>query len=261
MQHRHFNRELYFNEQSLITEKYVIPYIKSIFTINQDTVIAEIGCAEAGTLRTFLDMGCKVTGIDISKIRIENATKFYAGHPLNKNLTLIAEDIFSIVPDKLEKFDLIILRDSLEHIQDQDKLLLHAKNILNQNGMIFLSFPPWRMPFGGHQQMCTKKLLSIIPYFHLLPKPLYVGILKLFGEKQYRIKELMAIRETRISIQKFRKIVSKNDFKIDKEDFFFINPGYEIKFGLKLRKLPKIFNIPYLRDFFTTVCFYIIRPN
>lgn len=261
MQERHINREKYFQEQGIVTEKYIIPYIKSVYPLTPDMVIAEIGCGEAGNLQPFLEMGCKVIGIDISVNKIENAEIFYANHRFKKNLTLIAEDIYNISPEKTDKLDLIIIRDVLEHIPDQDAFLSHIRNFLKPNGKMFFGFPPWRMPFGGHQQMCKNKFLSKIPYFHLFPKPLYVCILKLFGESEAKINGLLETRKTRISIQKFKKIVNNNNFKIDKEDFYLINPNYEIKFKLKIRKLPGILNFSYIRDFFTTTCYYIVSKR
>lgn len=77
MQERHSNRERYFNEQSITTEKYVIPYINTVFPVNPAMTVAEIGCGEAGNLKPFLDMGCKVFGIDIAPNKIENARQFY----------------------------------------------------------------------------------------------------------------------------------------------------------------------------------------
>lgn len=261
MQDRHINREKYFKEQGIVTERYVIPYINSFHTITSDLVIAEIGCGEAGNLRPFLEIGCKVIGIDIAKNKIENSKIFYANHSLKKNLTLIAEDIYNISPERIDKIDLVIMRDTLEHIPNQDKFLSHVKNLIKPGGKIFFGFPPWRMPFGGHQQMCENKFLSNLPYFHLLPESLNVWILKLFGESQAKINGLREVRNTRISIQKFRKILIKNNFKIESEVFYLINPNYEIKFKLKVRKLPKFLNIPYLRDFFTTTCYYLVTKQ
>ena len=43
---------------------------------------------------------------------------------------------------------------------------------------------------------------------------------------------------------------------------YFINPHYETKFGLRPRRLsPLIGAIPYVRDFFTTSCFYIMKDE
>jgi SAM-dependent methyltransferase len=257
MQERHTDREKYFQEQGIVTEKYIIPYIKSEIAIIPGLVIAEIGCGEAGNLRPFLEMGCKVIGIDTAANKIENARKYYTGHNFVKNLVLINEDIYNIRPGQIEKADLIFMRDTLEHIPDQEKLISFLRDFLKPEGKIFLSFPPWRMPFGGHQQMCESKL-SRMPYLHLLPESLYIWILNKFGETQLKIKGLLEIRETRISIARFLQIIRKTDYKIDKKRYYLINPSYEIKFRLRVRELPRVINIPYLRDFFTSTCYFII---
>jgi SAM-dependent methyltransferase len=261
MQARQFDREQYFNEQSYTTEKYVIPYISSVMNITTDTNVAEIGCGEGGNLKPFLDRGCGVVGVDLSDWKISYAEKFFENHTLRKNLRLINDNVYNIIPENNFKFNLIFLRDTLEHIHDQERLLKYLKFFLKPSGKIFLSFPPWRMPFGGHQQMCNSKFLSKLPYFHILPSPLFRSILRLFGEQQDLVDHLLETKETGISIQKFLKILSNVNFKIEKNIFYIINPNYEVKFKLKPLKLPFFLNIPFLRDFFVTTIYCIISVN
>jgi SAM-dependent methyltransferase len=261
MHERHTNREKYFNEQGVVTANYVIPFIEPVKPIHKDLVVGEIGCGEAGNLKPFVDMGCRVIGIDLAANKIENGKKYYENHPNKNRLTLIAEDIYKIDPNTIEKFDLIIMRDTLEHIPDQDRFLGYVKSFLKPDGKLFLGFPPWRMPFGGHQQMAVNKYLSLLPYFHLLPQPLYKGVLKAFKEPQNKIDGLMEVRDTRISIQHFLSLVKKHHYKIDKQVLYMINPNYELKFKMKPRKVDKVLDIPYLRDFYVTTCYFIISPN
>ena len=256
MHARQLNREQYFKEQVYTTEKYVIPYLSEVMPVTSETTVLEIGCGEGGNLKPFLDRGCRVTGIDLSESKISNAEKFFADHPLKKNLSLIAKDIYQI-NDEGFRFDLVIMRDTLEHIPDQDRFLEHLKSFLTPGGKVFFAFPPWRMPFGGHQQICRSKFLSNVPYFHILPRPLYRSILKLFGESEMSIKELMEVKDTGISIQKFQEIVDHRNFRTEKQTYFMINPNYEIKFKLKPRKLPAVLNIPYIRDFFVTALYSV----
>jgi SAM-dependent methyltransferase len=257
MQARQFDRKQYFQEQSYTTEKFVIPYIRDIMQITSDIKIAEIGCGEGGNLKPFLDKGCSVVGIDLSDWKISQAVKFFENHPLKENLKLINKDIYEIQEDSNLKFDLIIMRDTLEHIPNQDLFLEHLKLFLKPNGKVFFSFPAWRMPFGGHQQMCQNKFLSNLPYFHLLPNVIYGPILKFFGESPDSINAQFEVKKTRISLQKFKHIIFQN-YKIEKQTFYFINPNYEIKFKLKPRKLPSVLNIPYLRDFFVTTMYSMV---
>ena len=115
------------------------------------------------------------------------------------------------------------------------------------------------MPFGGHQQVVKHKIGSKLPYIHLLPNLLYVGILKLCKVPKHTIEALLEVKETGISIERFRKIVKKNNFQFDEEKLYFINPNYETKFGLKPREQCKfIAAIPFLRNFFSTCSYSII---
>lgn len=259
MQERHTDRKRYFEEQGTVTSKYVFPYIKQFQEISSNLVIAEIGCGEAGNMAPFVDLGCTVYGIDLAANKIANGESYYQSHPNREKLHLIARDIYLLKPEEVQPFDLVYMRDTIEHIPDQERFFAHLKQFLKPGSKLFFGFPSWRMPFGGHQQVCRSKFLSLLPYFHLLPNPLYKGILRLFGESKETIQCLQEIRDTRISIGRFRKMVTANNYTIVNETLFLINPNYEIKFKLKLRKLPRWMNIPFFRDFFTTTCYYILE--
>jgi SAM-dependent methyltransferase len=257
MQKRHKNKPQYFDEQALTTQKFVVPFIADLVKFDSETTVLEIGCAEAGNLKPFLDMGCQCTGIDISCGRIELAKEFYKDHPNRQNLTLICEDIYKVNPDK--KYDVIIMRDVIEHIPGQEKFIGFVKSFLKADGKFFLAFPPWQNPFGGHQQVCKSKLLSVLPWFHLFPQSIYTFILKVFGESDATIKGLLEIKETGISIERFERILKHENYKTEKRVFYFINPNYETKFGIKPRKqINLISSIPGLRNFFTTAIYYVV---
>lgn len=254
----HKDRQKYFNQQYQNSKKYIIPFIEG--ELDSNISVLEIGCGEGGILKAFLKKGCRITGIDLSPNKIENAKKYFEDEIEKGFAEFICRNIYDIDPKKdlNSKFDLIILKDTLEHIHDQEKLLKYNKQFLKPNGKVFIAFPPWQMPFGGHQQMCDHKFLSFLPYFHLLPKKVYAKILKIFREK--KIEEFLEIKETGISIERFEKILKRLNYKVEKKLFYFINPNYEIKFNFKPVELSNfISRIPYLRDFFTTTSYYLIK--
>jgi 2-polyprenyl-3-methyl-5-hydroxy-6-metoxy-1,4-benzoquinol methylase len=151
------------------------------------------------------------------------------------------------------------LKDVIEHIPHQERLMEKMKTLLLPGGVVFLGFPPWQMPFGGHQQICSSKILSRLPYFHLLPMPLYKAVLKAFGEVP---DGLIDVKETGISIERFERIAKDAVYKIVDKDYYVINPIYKYKFNMKVRKQSKIIgSIPYLRNFLTTSVFYLIQTN
>ena len=257
MQKRHTDPLRYLNEQILSTQKHIVPFIESSKPITAGMQVLEIGCGEGGNLKPFLDFGCVCTGVDFSTPKLEKGKVYYSTHPNVANINLISDDIYKI-KEFQAKFDLIIVRDVIEHIHDQDKFLGLMKSLMTANGIAFFAFPPWQNPFGGHQQICENKLLSALPYFHLLPVPLYKALLKLFGEKDGKIGSLLEIKETGISLERFEKLVTKNGYKQLQRTLYFINPNYEIKFGLKPRVLSGVFAIQYLRNFMTTCGYYLI---
>ena len=91
MQERHTDRKKYFSEQIITTEKYVIPFIKEFVEINPNLEVLEIGCGEGGNLKPFLDLGCSVTGVDLSEGKIKNGKKYYEDHPNNQKIKLLSD--------------------------------------------------------------------------------------------------------------------------------------------------------------------------
>jgi len=257
MNERHTNREKYFEEQSYTTRKYVIPFIEEVMPLDTNTRILEIGCVEGGNLAPFLDLGFRIVGVDMAQNKIDNANVFFKDHQQKDNIEFIAADIYD--RSDLGSFDLIMMRDVLEHIHDQNRFMAYVKTFMKPGSKFFLGFPPWRNPFGGHQQMCRGKLLSKLPYFHLLPRSVYRWVLKKFKEEPVVIEKLLEIYDTRINIERFERILKRNDYKKDKRVFYFINPNYDVKFNLKPKEQYKfISSIGYVRNFFITTNYYII---
>ena len=160
MQYRHLDRQQYFNEQAASTRKSVLPYIKEEVPslLKTNSRVLEIGCGEGGNLVSFLELGCECYGVELSEGNYQNALKFYENNTFKSHLHLFNNDIYKVTPQELGgTFDVIFLRDVLEHIPNQEDFMKHLKQFLSPDGVVFFAFPPWRMPFGGHQQICRNK--------------------------------------------------------------------------------------------------------
>lgn len=260
MQERHADGERYFKELAYTSEKYLLPFIESVKEVTSDMRVLEIGCGMGGNLQPFVQRGCRVTGVDLGKDRIENAACMLdAAH--QSGIELISADIFTVEHLK-GCFDLIIVHDVIEHIPDKVRFFQLIRKFLRPQGLVFLAFPAWQMPFGGHQQICKNRFLSHLPFYHLLPRFMYKGVLKLFGETANTIDELLSIKDCGLTIEGCKKYINRFNYKIHKREFYFINPHYEVKFKLKPRKLSKaIVAIPYLRNFFCTSSFWLISDD
>lgn len=255
----HTDKKRYFEIQSENAEEYVIPFIENKFALQPGMRILEIGCGEGGVLAAFIKKDCIGVGVELHEQRLELANELLKNEIAENKVSFIAKDIYKVTAQELGgRFDLIVMKDVIEHIHDQNKLLHRLHEFLMPQGVIFFGFPPWQMPFGGHQQMCKSRLLSKLPYYHLLPKRMYKWVLMKFKQPT---EDLLEIKDTGISIERFEKIVRQTNYKVINKIHYLINPIYKYKFGLKARKqLPVLKSIPYIRNYFTTCVYYLITP-
>lgn len=260
----HKDKARYFDIQYQTSKHHIIPFLRENDVSVQGKHVLEIGCAEAGVLKAFLEENCHCVGIELSAGRVELATEFYRDNTDADRLTLISENIYDINPTKRfdSLFDIIILKDVIEHIHDHPRFFSEIQSFLKPNGIIFFGFPPWQMPFGGHQQIAKSKLLSKWIYVHLLPNFMYKSIMNLCGESDGTKKELLEIAETGLSIEQFERHSRYAGFQIDKRQLWLSNPIYYYKFGLKVRpQFSIIRSIPYFRNFLTSCAYFIISKS
>lgn len=260
MQARHSNYEDYFKESEKSCEKHYYRYLQQFVSFGgkRPLKVLEVGCGVGGNLAFFARIGCAVKGVDIDAHSIDQAVKLFGKEGLQG--TFIHADVLEYVD--AERYNLIILHDAIEHISDKDKLMHCLRGLLAEQGVLYVAFPAWCMPFGGHQQVARTWFVSRCPFIHLLPQRLFVWLLRRLGEPDSVINDFLAIKETRMSIQAFLRLCHNTGFDIVDRRLYFINPHYEAKFGLTPRVLCKgLSRIPYVRDFFTTSCHYLIRKD
>ena len=260
----HSDKERYFNIQYRTAKEYIHPFLQEHAPGKKYARVLEIGCGEAGVLKCFLEEGAFCTGIELSPSRTAAAEQYHAQALEEGRIEFVNRNVYDIDPenDLGGRYDLVIMKDVIEHIPDQREFMHHLQAFLNSDGLVFFAFPPWQMPFGGHQQIARNKLLSRLPYYHLLPMSIYKMILRLFGESKITMDELEEIKETGISIEQFEKFLRLAKFKIIGKRHYFVNPIYSYKFNLKPREQSKVIQkIPLLRDFVTTGCYYLVGKS
>ena len=161
-----------------------------------------------------------------------------------------------------ELFDLVLIHDVIEHIEPEDKpaFFEHMKRFMKPHALAFFGFPAWQMPFGGHQQVCKNKIISKLPFIHLLPAKSYKKLLEKAGEPNGLVDELLSIKRSKMPVELFEKLAKSTGFEIVKRTLWVINPHYKAKFHLiPLREIWPFTQIPYLRNFYTTSAWYMLR--
>lgn len=260
MQERHTDYARYFRESEESCEKYYLPYLKEYTSLilKYDTRVLEVGCGLGGNLAPFARKGCDVSGVDIDPQSIDKAKDLFDKCGLNGTFTCC--DIHDYKADCA--FQLIMLHDAIEHIKEKKCLMARLRELLTEDGVLYIAFPAWCMPFGGHQQVARTKFVSRCPFIHLLPKGLFVWLLRRFGEPKVVVQDFLNIRQTRMSVQTFEELCNDMGLEIIHRRLYLINPHYEIKFGMKPRTLWRAISaIPYFRDFFSTSCHYLVRER
>jgi len=260
----HKDKERYFKMQYTNSKEYILPFIEKYINHDNKLDVLEIGCAEAGVLKAFTDKGHQCMGIELSPDRVEIAKIFMAEEMAAGKIEFLSKNIYDIDIDKdlKTKFDLIILKDVIEHIHDQATFMSFLHKFLKPDGKIFFGFPPWQMPFGGHQQVAKSKILSAVPYYHMLPKPIYKFILQAFSETPEKVENMLEIKDTGITIERFEHILKRENYSTLKRQLYLINPIYKYKFGVSARKQARLISaIPVLRNFLSTCAYYLIEKE
>ncbi len=255
MNPQHYTADFLFQNAYQLGKTYIIPYIEQVVPLKGKRVL-EIGCGRGGLLQACIEAQAKeVVGLDIDQQALEQAKNFLDGLIQKGKVKLLTMDVYDYSPE--EPFDVVLLKDVIEHIPQQDKFLKHLRKLVQ--GYVWIGFPPWQMPFGGHQQLLSHPFLSRLPYFHLLPKNLYKKILE-WGNTPLSLQNmLLEIKDTGISIERFECIAQQANFKIVKRTCFFFNPSYRFRFGLPIWKVPFPFSrLKWIRNFYTTAVYYVL---
>lgn len=256
---RYTDRGRYFSELAETSERYYLDYLRRFKAFGKGTRVLEVGCGEGGNLLPFARCGCEVVGIDLAPGKIENAARFFKERGAEGKF--LAMDFLAV---ELQEglFDIVIVKDIIEHISPQKKevFMLKVRQLLREDGIAFFGFPAWQMPFGGHQQICRKWLCSHLPWTHLLPEKTYRAFLTRSGEDAAQIEELMDIRKCRMSVELFERLCGATGFGVLDRTLWFVNPHYRVKFGLiPLRLKLGLDRIPGLRNCLSTSCFYVLK--
>lgn len=256
----HSDRRRYFDMQASNSRESIIPFVEVHLSLPPGARILELGCGEGGVLKAFIEKGYTGVGVEIEKGRVVLGEYHMKEEVQTGSMRFIADDIFRVISmQPAELYHLIILKDVIEHIADKEALFRELKNFLHPGGAIFFGFPPWHMPFGGHQQLCGNKYLSRLPWLHLCPRPLYKKILSHYKEP---VAELMEIYDSGLSIEAFERMVRCFRYRILGKKHFLVAPIYRYKFGFREREqLFLVRQLPYLRNLFTTAVYYLVTPG
>lgn len=245
--------EKHYYEQLKFTESYLIPYFEKNIPNFYECKILEVGCAEGGFVKYLHDKGMKVKGLELEQSRVDIANE------KAPELGIIQGDITdnSLTGKLGEKYDLIVMRDVIEHVPDRDAAFKNLNSLLNDNGYLFVTFPPRFSGFAGHQQN-GKSIFRYIPYLHLLPGFIIRFMGNTLNESEKLINHVIENYKIGLSINKFVHLYKKYNFEVVVKDLFLFRPIYKIRFGVNTIKIP---GIPLLQEFLAFGCECLLKKK
>ncbi|ACF14745.1 Methyltransferase type 12 [Chloroherpeton thalassium ATCC 35110] len=224
------NERYYWGYQYRFGKEVLIPYFKKNHIRIENAAIVEIGCAEGGVLAALIQNGGGFgLGTDIVEPRLQTGRKMNASLALNINLQKHGIFQDAIRNEWKERFDLLILRDVIEHLDNPELALQNISGFLNQNGRVLVSFPPYTSPYGAHQHT-LKNFWGYIPFLHYLPDPIFNWTIKT-GRKA-DIEEVKRLRQIQLTIDKFKIAALNAGMQIEKESYYLLRPVFKMKFGI-----------------------------
>jgi 2-polyprenyl-3-methyl-5-hydroxy-6-metoxy-1,4-benzoquinol methylase len=129
----HMDKDRYFEMQYRVTKEYILPLLHQYAPHKKWNRVLEIGCAEAGVLKCFLEEGAFCTGIELSPDRIATAERYHAEAVAAGRIEFVNRNVFDIDAehDLGGRYDLVILKDVIEHIPGQLEFIAQLSMFLN----------------------------------------------------------------------------------------------------------------------------------
>jgi SAM-dependent methyltransferase len=250
----------YFGYQYGLGSEYIVPYLKSKGIELSGARICEIGCGESGVLAALAEEGAaEVVGIDIRDLAIESSQKIFdaigtKGEFAIHNITTQAP------PEKWRgHFDLVLLRDVIEHLEETELSLRHVMDFMKPGGWLYVVFPPYYSPFGAHQHLLDNTMAKL-PYIQLFPDGIFTKAYK-NARLQIDVEEVSSLRKIRLTISKFRRAIKNALLELVDEQLYFLRPVFKLKFGLPPVKANLLKHIPGLRELAALEASYLLKKK
>lgn len=184
--------------------------------------VLEVGCGTGGISLYLASQGMNVFAIDRQQYdsqALAAAREFATSHSITVHIEL-ADAV--ALPFTDASFDCIVCSSVIEHLHDPSASMMEMHRVLKPGGLVFLDFPLFRGPYGGHIDDLVK-----IPWFHMLPTDTVKRRLyKRNGEREYKVYLTL----NRMTHCQFRQIIRGCGFTIlqFRRMYYLTHPGRKL---------------------------------
>jgi SAM-dependent methyltransferase len=199
--------EKHFFEQEKHAISYLIPFFKRALPDIKNLMVLEVGCAEAGLIKQLHTLDIKVVGLEIEESRVQIAHRY-----VPRAMVFSGDISDPKIAQKLDAtYDLIVMRDVIEHIPQRDQTFANLHQLLKPNGYLYITFPPKFSGFAGHQQH-AHSFLKLTPYLHVLPAFVLRFLGHLLKERPQLIENIISNYKNGLTIRRFEKYCAQSDY-------------------------------------------------
>jgi SAM-dependent methyltransferase len=250
------NDKYYFFYMYDLGTSFIVPMALKTGIFKSGDSVAEIGSAEGGVLVAFAEKGAKdCLATDIVESRLEMG-RIISGKG-SFDIKYTSHDIIFDSPkdEWRTHYDLVLLRDVIEHLDKTEKALTNIKAIIKPGGRLYVTFPPYHSAFGGHQHTLANKW-GKLPWIHLLPKNWFAKMIST-GRKA-DIEEVERLQKIQLTTKKFEEAALAAGYKIERKTFYLLRPVFKMKFGLPTVSMNALSWIPGVKRFLVMEAAYTL---
>jgi 2-polyprenyl-3-methyl-5-hydroxy-6-metoxy-1,4-benzoquinol methylase len=236
---------------------FILPHLSRWGVDVKNMRVLDLGCGTGGITVALAEIGADCVGIDLNPSHIAQAVYMAEEHGVKANFVSTDALKFGQLEQVLKGrvFDLVILSEFLEHLvnlQNVSSLLDSLREYLYPGGYLYVSFPPWFNPFGGHQ--AGWPVIRSIPWFHIIP---------------HRLKRVIAPKHARqyleffqelnhLTIGSFENMTKETKLTVVHKELFHFRPEFYWRYGVPTVRSSILGRIPILREVTTTGAFYLL---
>lgn len=247
----------YFDYELAVGRDILVPWLKTKMRFHNLTV-GDFGCHQGGILQALRETGEVVAGngYDLNQAAIQ--TSPFVG---DEHFQIQVGDVTQLDAAH-PRFNLILIRDVLEHIPDYATVVEKAFACLQPGGLLFVSFPPYYSPFGGHQQLASNAA-KLLPYIHYLPEGLFNTLVQTEDSTYMTAlsaqEDMQSVRQTRLTLSKAEQAFQQAGFQMAGAEYFLSRPEFKVRYGIPALSAGPLGRLWGLRELYVMGVYYLLR--
>lgn len=212
--------------------------------------VLDLGCGH-GSLCVYLAFkgAKKVLGIDIDERRIKFAKEnILHNYPQFKNIVDFQCCHIADLPEEVE-FDIMVSKDTFEHILNLESVLAEMKKRLRKGGKIYIGIGPlYNSPYGDH-----KRTKAFIPWGHLIFPETFL-LRRLNKHRREKITSIYELGLNKLSLAEYKTLFYNSGLHVS---YFRVN----VSNNPISRLFSLIRRVPFLEEFFSHNLYCILEKS